>query len=240
MIETSVLVQMGPELWVADGPRIRFYGMPFPTRMTVVRLADGGLWLHSPVEPTPALQAALATLGTVRHLVAPNWIHYAWVSRWQGPGITSWAAPGVRERAATRQPDLRVDELLGAETATPWQDQISQRLVTGSAAHQEVVFYHQFSKSLILTDLIENMEAPSLPLWLRPLARLAGIVAPHGRMPLDMWLSFSGHRQELRDHLKWMLAHVLDRVSLAHGPCLTEDMRGHLIRGFRRAGKDLS
>src|SRR3546814_19613141 len=41
----------GEEIWTVDGPEIRMdYGpasMPFPTRMTVVRLPGGRLWLRS-------------------------------------------------------------------------------------------------------------------------------------------------------------------------------------------------
>jgi len=31
--------------------------IPFSTRMAVVRLADGGLWCHSPIDPAPELFA---------------------------------------------------------------------------------------------------------------------------------------------------------------------------------------
>ncbi|MFP4044724.1 MAG: DUF4336 domain-containing protein, partial [Rhodosalinus sp.] len=50
----------GCDLWLVDGPAIRFYGMPFSTRMTVVRLSDGGLWLHSPIPRRPELCERLA------------------------------------------------------------------------------------------------------------------------------------------------------------------------------------
>ena len=36
------LKPVAPDVWIADGGWIRFYGLPFPTRMTVVRLACGG------------------------------------------------------------------------------------------------------------------------------------------------------------------------------------------------------
>ena len=97
------LKPVAPDIWLVDGPIIRFYGMPFPTRMVVVRLKDGGLWLHSPIDPDEDLLSALAELGPVRHLIAPNWIHYAYLPAWQRlfPDAQTWAAPGVRERAVT-------------------------------------------------------------------------------------------------------------------------------------------
>ncbi|MEM6422136.1 MAG: DUF4336 domain-containing protein, partial [Pseudomonadota bacterium] len=44
----------GPQIWTMNGDDVRMFGvLPFTTRMTVVRLGSGGLWLHSPVQPTP-------------------------------------------------------------------------------------------------------------------------------------------------------------------------------------------
>lgn len=40
--------------------------IPFSTRMAVVRLADGGLWCHSPIDPAPELFAQIDALGEVR------------------------------------------------------------------------------------------------------------------------------------------------------------------------------
>lgn len=227
------LTALGPDIWVVDGPHIRFYGIPFPTRMTVVRLPSGGVWLHSPIAVTDALFAQVAELGEIAHLVSPNWIHYAAIDGWQArvPGAKTWAAPGVKARAEGRV-QIRWDADLGAETPADWEGVIAQRLVTGSKAHREVVFHHTSSATLILTDLIENMEPATLPLWLRPLARLGGIVAPRGRMPLDMWLSFRD-RPALRGHLEWMLAQDPARVILAHGLCLDGDIQAELRQRFR-------
>ncbi len=65
------------DIWIADGKVIHMnfplgIKVPFSTRMTVVRLNDGGLWCHSPVEPAPELLRQIDALGEVRHLVSPN------------------------------------------------------------------------------------------------------------------------------------------------------------------------
>src|SRR3546814_4281084 len=66
----------GERIWIIDGPEIRMdYGpasIPFPTRMTVVRLAGGRLWVHSPIAPDTVLFAAFDAPGDVAWLVAPN------------------------------------------------------------------------------------------------------------------------------------------------------------------------
>ena len=41
-----------PNVWIVDGPRVRDMGVMFTTRMTIVKLSDGSLWVDSPV-PVP-------------------------------------------------------------------------------------------------------------------------------------------------------------------------------------------
>ena len=36
-------------VWIIDGPPVRDMGFMFTTRMTVVKLSDGSLWVNSPV-----------------------------------------------------------------------------------------------------------------------------------------------------------------------------------------------
>ena len=90
----GMLTALAEDLWVYDQP-LRFYGIEVGTRMTVVRLADGALWLHSPVRPTPELRAAVDAIGPVRWLVAPNRWHHLYVRNWQEayPGAAAYGAP---------------------------------------------------------------------------------------------------------------------------------------------------
>ncbi len=46
--------------------------LPFTTRMTVVRLTNGDLFLHSPIKFDNRLANELQGFGTPRHLVSPN------------------------------------------------------------------------------------------------------------------------------------------------------------------------
>lgn len=231
----------GPEIWVVDGPSIDFYGLPFSTRMTVVRLADGGLWVHSPIPLEGALAAELAALGPVQALVAPNWIHYYYLPQWQArfPSAQTWAAPGVQARAAKAGLTIRVDHTLGAEEAAAgWSGEIAALLVEGSSVHHEAVFFHKVSKTLVLTDLIENFEAAKLPRWARPLVWLAGTRDPDGKAPIDMRWSFRlkrGGMARLRAALAVMLEWAPERVIVAHGRWYPQDGVKELRRAFRWA-----
>src|SRR3546814_20342298 len=79
--------------------------MPFPTRMTVVRLPGGRLWIHSPIAPDDALFAVIERLGEVAWLAAPNSIHYWYVAAWQArsPAARTLPVPGPAETAKRDQ-----------------------------------------------------------------------------------------------------------------------------------------
>lgn len=230
----NTLKPVAPGIWIVDGPAIRFYGMPFSTRATVVRLENGDLWVHSPTRLDDGLRAEVAALGPVAHLVAPNWIHYAHIADWQATfaDAQAWAAPGVAERAAKRGMALRFDHDLGPEAEAPWAGQIGQMIVEGSPVHREAVFFHHASRTLILTDLIENFEAAKLPWWMRFAARLGGVVEPGG-MPRDMRATFRGDREQLRAAVERMIDWGPERVILAHGRWYRADAVGELRRAFR-------
>lgn len=90
---------------------VRLPGMRFPVRMTVVRLRDGGLWLHSPVRCTEALAAEVAALGPVKYLVAPSLLHHLFIGEWAArfPEAKLWAAADLDRKRG----DLRVDGVHG-------------------------------------------------------------------------------------------------------------------------------
>jgi len=223
-------------LWLIDGPAIRFYGLPFSTRATVVRLGNGDLWVHSPTHLTVGLRAELDALGPVRHLVAPNWLHFAHVAAWRAawPGATAWAAPGVSERAAKNGLTLHFDADLRADGAEPhWQGQIEQMIVRGSKMHREAVFFHTATRSLILTDLIEAHETRLMPVWARPLIWLAGIDDSDGKMPPDMAWSFRD-KTALAEDVERMIAWNPRRVILAHGRWYETGGAAELERAFRK------
>ena len=226
---------VAPGVWIVDGPHIRFYGMPFPTRMTIIRLAAGGLWVHSPTELSAPLLEQVLALGPVKHLIAPNWIHYVSLGDWSSacPGAVTWAAPGVTERAASRKVSLRIDHEFEPHIEVPWASEVAWLHVEGSSTHQEVVFFHPEIKTLVLTDLIENFERKNVPFWMWPILRMAGIADPDGKMPRDMALTFRNGRDELRGAVERMIEWAPDRVILAHGRWYERDGVAELKRAFR-------
>jgi len=231
----NVLKPVAENVWIADGPEIGMeylgFRLPFPTRMTVVRLADGTLFVHSPVQPDPALMDQVAALGPPAHLIAPNSLHYWYVPDWKARFADAkiHAVPGLAEKA--KRP-LAVDAVLGDEAPPEWRGEIEQVLIAGGML-SECDFFHRPSRTAILTDLIENFEAARVrsPL-LRWIMRLSHVADPHGSAPYDMRMSFLRHRASLRAGVARILAWDAQRVILAHGRWYNRDGARELARAF--------
>lgn len=112
-LDTPKTIDAG--LWIVDSGPISAMGLSLPVRMTIVRLANGDLLLHSPTQYSEELGRKIDALGRVRHLVAPNVAHWTFIADWQRayPDAMTWAAPGLRDRAQVRASTMRIDAELG-------------------------------------------------------------------------------------------------------------------------------
>jgi len=231
----NTLKPVDQNVWIVDGPEIRFgppgLKMPFPTRMTILRLT-GGLFVHSPTALSAALKAEVDALGVVRWIVGPNRIHYWWIPQWREayPAAEVYLAPRIREQAGDHI-DFDTRTLEG-RAGYPWDDEIDTLPIAGSYM-TEVEFFHRASRTLILTDLIENFEPRRLSVWMRFLTWLGGVQDPDGAMPRDMRLSFSGHKAALGAAVETMIGWAPRRVILAHGRWYERNGAAELRRAFR-------
>ena len=221
-------------LWIVDS-ELRVAGNSLPVRMTVVRLASGGLWLHSPTACTPGLRAEIEGLGPVEHLVAPNFAHWTFVKDWQAayPGATTWAAPGLRNRWQVRRSGLRIDHDLASWPPEDWAADLNQTVVPGGMNVSEVAFLHRASRTLVLTDLVENFEPRKLNPLLRPLVRVAGAMAPDGMAPAHYRVVLNLNRAKVKEAARKILDWAPERVILAHGQWFESDGTGRLRHALR-------
>jgi hypothetical protein len=225
------LQQIAGDLWVYEGECVSFYGFPFPTRMSVIRLPGDRLWIHSPEKLNNGLKNELSTLGHVAYLISPNKLHHLFLDAWLQafPAARSYAAPGLIEK----RPDLRFDTELRDRAEEAWADEIEQTLFRGSPLMVEAVFFHKASRTLILTDLVENIDAETLNRWQRLVARWAGILAPNGKMPLDWRLSFRlGDQAQARAKLARMLSWQPENIILSHGRCILGGGTAFMTKSF--------
>lgn len=230
----DVLKPVAEGLWIVDSGPLRAYGLELPLRMTVVRLSSGELWLHSPTRFDGALKAAMERIGRIRHLVAPDIAHWLHLAEWQRacPEATTWAAPGLRRRAQVRRSPVRLDRDLGEHPPEAWAGDLDQVVVPGGFGFSEVDFLHRPSRTLVLTDLVVNIEARKLPPLVRPGARLIGVVAPHGKAPLYLRLAIRMRREAAARAAARMIGWAPERVIFSHGRWFERDGTAELARAF--------
>ncbi len=225
------LTPFADHIWTYEGDTVNFYGFPFSTRMTVIKLQDGSLFVHSPEKINETLPEELAVLGTVKYLVSPNKLHHLFLGEWieAYPRAIKYTPPGLAEK----RKDIEFDVSLGDRPEREWRDEIDQLVFRGSPVMEEVVFFHRESSTLIVTDLVENFDTTYFKGWRKPLAKWAGILAPDGKMPADWRLSFMfGDKQKARRALDRMLAWRPARMIMSHGLCVREDATEFLQKSF--------
>jgi hypothetical protein len=211
-------------VWHAQQP-LRFGPLSLSTRMTVVRLSSGYLWIHSPVTPTDDLRGALQQIGPVRAVVAPNKSHHLFFREFLNayPDARGWVAPGLKAKRL----DLADVPELGA--AAPWDDELTPYFIQGLPIINETVWFHVPSRSLILTDLLFCFGKTNA-VALRLVARVLGVLEELA-MSRTMKLAVKD-RKALAASVKPLLDLPVERIVLAHDQVITSEARTRLRRAF--------
>lgn len=219
-------------VWLVDGPSVRDFGFMFTTRMTVVRLGDGSLWLSSPVLVPFDTLGSIAQLGSVRYLVAATQRHVWRLEAWHTlfPNAELWAAP--KTLFTLSKGGLPFTGVLGDTPAGAWAHDLDQLQFKGSRLIKEVLFLHRESGTVILEDLVQvHRSAPGKPLR-NALIEVEGVGSPCGGVGLDIRLSFT-NRRLARQSLERLLSWDFDKLIIAHGPCIKGDAKQFVERAFR-------
>lgn len=225
-----MLKEFGPDIWIADGPTvIAAAGFHYPTRMAVIRLANGDLVLWSPTALTDELSIAVGKLGAVRHLVPPNAFHHTFLGDWQRahPDATVYAPPGLREKRR----DIRFDTDFSDAPIAAWAGQIDHAILRGNRIMTEVVFFHHRSRTAIFTDLLQQFPPGWFNGWRALVARLDLMTAAEPTVPRKFRLAFTD-RHAARRSLRHILAWPAEQVIMAHAPPITADGKALLRRAF--------
>jgi hypothetical protein len=210
----GLLIDHGGGVWTADSEMRLPARVWMPLRMTVVHLAGGELWVHSPIAADPALTDEVAALGTVRYLVGPNRLHHLHLGGWSArfPAAELWGADGL----AVKRPDLSLTGTHGG-AADPWRSEIESIAIAGSPKIGETVFFHRASSTLVVTDLLFNMHT-TRNVTTRLILRLAGT---HRRLAVSReWRFGIKDRAALADSARRVLALAPARLLVAHGDVL--------------------
>ncbi len=220
---------LGEDIWSLDGPEISFLGARMHTRMTVVRLSGGGLWVHSPIQ----LEAALPFIESLGEapaaLVAPNRFHHMFVHQWRArwPDALVFADTALRKKVPALSDALPLNDI-----AHPlYGEDLDQVNFLGNRLFSEVVFFHRPSGTLILTDLMVNLRTEGLGPLARLYLRFEQAAYPDGGV-LRLYRWATSDRAAARRARDRVLAWQPRQITFCHGEPFTEDAQTVLRREF--------
>ena len=212
-----MLTPFADEVWV-EAREAKFLGLETGTRMTVVRLSGGGLFVHSPVALLDATRRAVDDLGEVRAVVAPSVFHHLHVGDWMRayPGALFGACRGLE----WKRPDLSFSCVLADQPHDVWARDLDQ-VYFSARRENEVVFFHAKSRTMICSDALLNLSGHASART-RFVARLTGNQAPGTGWPERFMIR---DRRLARRQVDRILAWDIDKIVLAHGPVVERDGR---------------
>jgi hypothetical protein len=213
-------------VWLATEP-VSFLGLQLTSHMTVLRLNDGSLLLHSPVALTPERRAAVEALGPVAHLYAPNTHHHLWLAPWAA------AFPSARLHApaalAAKRRDLRIDRTHDRAPDPAFDDTIAEQHIDGFRLEETALLYRP-ARTLVVADLVHNIGRPEHG-WTAWYARRMGFYDRVALSRMIQWAAFSD-RAAARRSVERLLAQPFERLIVGHGASLVEDAPASLRAAY--------
>ena len=225
-LPAAMLEPLAEDVWIAARP-LRFFGVEVGTRMTVVRVRGGGLFVHSPVPLDRPTREAIDALGTVTAIVAPSLFHHLHVGDWARayPKASVSACPGLEKK----RKDVAWSRVLDDGPADEWKGSLEQVFFGALPMQNEVVFFHGKTRTLISSDFIFNLASHTS--WLtRAVAFSIGHRSP-GPTLLErvMVRDHAAAREQIGRILAWQP----DRIVLAHGDVIASEGSDVVRTGYR-------
>ncbi len=220
----GTLIRLTNSIWTATTP-IRFAGTWFPHVMSVVRLGNDSVLLHSPCRPSSDLIHAIAQIGIVAHVVAPNWFHDLYLAHYRKlyPSATFWAPPLLKRQKASI-----IDHALDSAARPPWFDEMPHTALSGLLALDESIFFHRATRTLIVADFLMNASAradmPALTRLGYRFLRLDGSVRVFSVLRWFGLTSRSSLRRAAQDIFQWNP----DRLIVGHGKPTDQNVQSQL------------
>ena len=230
-VKMSGMQAFAQNVWIIDGPHVRDFGVLFPTRMTVVSLANGSVWVDSPVPVPFETLKRIAEWGPVSYLVAATPRHVWRLEAWHTlfPQAQLWvprASPLTLKKG-----HLPFTGTLGDTPNPQWADDFDQLAFKGNPLIEEVLFFHRASRTVILDDLIQVHPRVKGKPFRNALFKLEGVASPQGGVGLDIRQSFT-NRNLARRSLEKLLSWDFDKLIIAHGACIERDAKLFVEQAF--------
>lgn len=220
--------QLDENLWILEGTLP--HHMPLPRTMTVFRMKDGGLWIHSAIALNKVARAKLESFGKPTILVVPSTMHRldAPVYKNLYPSITVVCPEAARQKVREKVP---VDD--SCEKAFQ-NSEIVAHLIPG-AKPIEMAYELPLAgggKALVFNDLLVNVtDSKGL---LGGFMKLIGRVGAF-RSPPSNKLLLLDDRKKFRLWLeKQSLRSDVQLVTVSHGDAVTQQIPQRLAEAARQ------
>jgi hypothetical protein len=212
------------DIWF-ETRRARFFGVETGSRMTVVRMAGGALFVHSPVGLDDALRAEVDALGQVAVVVSPSLFHHLHVGAWMQayPRVVFCACPGLE----WKRPDLAFHFVTADEPHALWRGELEQ-VYFSARRENEVVFFHPRTRTLVCADAMLNLSTHDRAST-RLVARLMNNTAPGVGWMEPLMIR---DRRLARRQVDRILAWDFDRAVLSHGAPLDARATGLMQQAY--------
>lgn len=219
--------QIAPDVAVLRFP-LRALGIDFGRNVTLLRLRDGRLVIHSTAPFSARDIDAIRRFGEPAWLVEATLMHdtFAKEARTAFPGIPYLAPAGFAKASG-----LAIDPL----TPPPleWAGEIDVLPIAGLRMPNEHAFFHRNSRTLVLADLLFHFPA-EMQGWPRffvrqvmRLPRLVGISIFFRFMIRD--------RQAFQHSMKALLGYDFRQIVVAHGEPIESDAKSEMEKALRES-----
>ena len=220
--------QIAENLWTLHY-KLPLLGEYLGRNVTIIRLSSGDLVIHSTAPFTPEDVAAIRAVGRPAYLVEAYAQHDTFAKEGQAafPGIPYLVPEGFAEAAGVSAETLHL-------APEAWAGELESLELAGKTSAREFVFFHRPSRTLIVADLVFNVE-DGAPLGARAASILTvglhhnpGVPRPEKFAVEDMD-AFTGS-------LDTMMSWDFDRVITGHGEVIETGGKARLAEAFRAAG----
>lgn len=221
-------------LWTHND-KMTLGAVPLHLRMTVIKLNNGELWLHSPTRISDSLMQSVNALGTLAYIIAPNNGHNLWLKEWVQayPNAKVYVSRGIPKKLPTLGDYIIIEE----QSALPWQDEIELASMPSVNFFDEQVFFHKASRSLIVTDLVQNHANEKVDgIKAKVSQRLLKIIGFNNiciAPPLRAGFLIKD-KAAFTLFIQRILAWDFDRVIVTHGNIISQDAKTTLEKLFQR------
>ena len=212
-----MLEAIGPDIWTHEA-QFHVGRLHIPHRVTIMRCATG-IVVHSPSNPDQPLLDEIKALGPLDAAIFPSWWHDLYLREWSSITPRLFVAPDLCGAS------MRMTNAAILTEQNIWPE-FDQRSVDGLGVWlNEFVFFHRPSRSLIVADLVVNVDA-DLPLLTRTFFGLMGAY-PGPKVPW-FYRAVARNRQHLRERLQSVLDLDFERIIVGHGQIAGSEGRAAL------------